>query len=177
MLSWHSLHLWLHGPGKISLIAKSILLMDALQLHSHTHKVAVDGQVCFSRWWISKCQSQPVTWDCSLASLLSSSVVYIGYTGPPGEFIALEWTNVHTHACIHTRTYTHVHTHTHTHIHTQVHMQPDFPTQKQLQETRHVPPAATMQHDPGLIMFPWRSYTSTFNLSRNVVVYMICKAI
>ena len=36
-------------PAKISLIATSILLMDALQLHSHTHKVAVDGQVCFSR--------------------------------------------------------------------------------------------------------------------------------
>ena len=159
------------GPGKISLIATSILLMDALQLHSHTHKVAVDGQVCFSRWWISKCQSQPVTWDCSLASLLSSSVVYIGYTAPRRVYSLGMDKCTHTCVCTHMyiHTYTHIHTrthtctHTYTYIHTQVHMHTDFPTQKQLQETRHVPPAATMQHDPDLKMFPCRSYTNTFN--------------
>ena len=113
------------GPGKISLIATSILLKDALQLHSHTHKVAVDGQVCFSRWWISKCQSQPVTWDCSLASLLSSSVVYIGIYRiyrPPRRVYSLGMDKcTHTHALIHTHTYIHTCTHTYTYTHTHTH--------------------------------------------------------
>ena len=47
------------GPGKLALSAKTVSLMDVLQLHffSHTQiKVAIDDQVCFSRWidyWIS----------------------------------------------------------------------------------------------------------------------------
>ena len=35
------------GLGKPALSAKSILMMDILQLHSFLHKVAIDGQVLF----------------------------------------------------------------------------------------------------------------------------------
>ena len=34
-------------PKKIALPAKFILLMDALQLHLFSHKVAIDGQLCY----------------------------------------------------------------------------------------------------------------------------------
>ena len=50
--------------GKSALSAKSITLLDVVQLkytHFHTHKVAIDDQVCFSKWWILSINQ---TWSC-----------------------------------------------------------------------------------------------------------------
>ena len=48
------------GPEKSSLSAQFILLMDTLQLHSFSHKVAVDDQVYFSRQQMARSQSHSV---------------------------------------------------------------------------------------------------------------------
>ena len=56
----------------------SIILLNILQLHSFTQtkQLALDFMVCFSIHRISRRPSHPVTQDYSLASPLSSSVVW-----------------------------------------------------------------------------------------------------
>ena len=76
-------------PGKIGLMYKIHFVNEYITATVlHADIVAIDDQVCFSICWIPGCPSHPVTWDYSLTSPLSSSVVWHPFAASLAQTLA-----------------------------------------------------------------------------------------